>query len=298
MLADLDLLLIAVFCAADDLLPERAENAKRIVTDAEVITLCVAQAIMGIPSDPRFLATARKRLVHLFPTLPNRAGFYKRREMLSDTIEALISEFARHSPGSEDDVLLVDSTPVECARSKETVKRGGHSSLAGAISDAADYGYCASHSRFFWGFRLHTLFALDGTPRALVLTSPKIDEKTVCLQMLNRCERQPGQILTVIGDKNYRGKQFETDLAQLDAIILRPRRKDEPGKGPHLAPIRQRVESIYWTAKDILTLERHGARTLHGLRTRLACRFLALTAAIALNHRLGLPSRALAQYTA
>ena len=48
--------------------------------------------------------------------------------------------------------------------------------------------------------------------------------------------------------------------------------------------------------KDILTLERHGARTLHGLRTRLVSRFVALAAAIALNHELGLPPRALAQY--
>lgn len=298
MLADLDLLLIAVFCAADDLLPKRPENARRIVTDAEVVTLCVAQSMMGIPSDPRFIAAARKRLGHLFPSLPDREGFYKRREALSDTIEALIAEFASHSPGSSDDVLLVDSTPVECARSRETVKRGGHSSLADALSDAADYGYCASHSRYFYGFRLHTLFAIDGTPRALALTSPKIDEKDVCLQLVARCRRQPDQFLTLIGDKNFRGKQFEADLAALDACIHRPRRKDEPGKGLHLAPIRQRVESIYWTAKDILTLERHGARTLHGLRTRLACRFLALAAAIALNHRLGLPSRSLAQYTA
>jgi len=298
MLADLDLLLIAVFCAADDLLPAATKNAKRIVTDAEVITLCVAQAIMGITSDPRFLAVARKRLIHLFPALPDRAGLYKRREVLSDTIEALIAEFAAHSPGNDDNVLLVDSTPLECARSRETVKRGGASSLADAISDAADYGYCASHSRFFYGFRLHTLFAMDGTPRAIALTSPKIDEKEVCLQLVARCRRHPGQFLTLIGDKNFRGAQFEADLAKLDASIMRPRRKDEPGKGLHLAPIRQRIESIYWTAKDILTLERHGARTLHGLRTRLNCRFLALTAAIALNHRLGLPSRALAQYIA
>lgn len=298
MLADLDLLLIAVFCAADDLLPEKPGNARRIVTDAEVVTLCVAQSMMGIASDERFIAAARTRLIHLFPQLPDREGFYKRRERLSDTIEALIAEFAAHSPGSTDDVLLVDSTPVECARSRETVKRGGASSLADALSDAADYGYCASHSRFFYGFRLHTLFAMDGTPRALALTSPKVDEKDVCLQLVERCNRQPGQFLTLIGDKNFRGAQFETDLAALNAKIMRPRRKDEPGKGPHLAPIRQRIESIYWTAKDILTLERHGARTLHGLRTRLACRFLALAAAVALNHRLGLPSRSLIQYTA
>lgn len=298
MLADLDLLLIAVFCAADDLLPRKAKNAKRIVTDAEVVTLCVAQSIMGIPSDPRFIAAARKQLGHLFPTLPDRDGYYKRREALSDVIEALTFEFVSHSPGSTDDVLLIDSTPIECARSKETVKRGGSSSLDDALANAADYGYCASHSRFFYGFRLHTLFAMDGTPRAMALTSPKIDEKTVCLRLVARYQRQLGQFLTLIGDKNFRGRQFETDLAALGAAIHRPRRKDEPGKGPHLAPVRQRIESIYWTAKDIPTIERHGARTLHGLRTRLACRFLTLAAAVALNHRLGLPSRSLAHYIA
>jgi Transposase DDE domain len=291
MLADLDLLLIAVFCTADDLLPARAANARRRITDAEVITLCIAQAMLGVRSDEQFLAIARHRLSHLFPRLPERSAFHKRRLRLSGSIEALIAEFARHSPGFYDDLLLVDSTPVECARSVETTRRS-------QLADAADYGYCASHSRFFWGFRLHALFALDGTPRALALTSPKIDEKTVCLQLVARCERQPGQMLILIGDKNFRGTQFEADLAALDAKIMRPRRKDEPGHGPHLAPIRQRIESIFWTAKDILGLERHGARTLHNLFVRIAMRFAALAAAVALNHRLGRPSRSLACYTA
>jgi hypothetical protein len=289
MLADLDLLLIAVFCTADDLLPARAANARRRITDAEVITLCIAQAMLGVRSDEQFLAVARHRLSHLFPRLPERSAFHKRRLRLSGTIEALIAEFARHSPGFYDDLLLVDSTPVECARSVETTRRS-------QLADAADYGYCASHSRF-WGFRLHALFAIDGTPRALALTSPKIDEKTVCLQLVARCERQPGQMLILIGDKNFRGKDFEADLAALDAKIMRPRRKDEPGRGPHLAPIRQRIESIFWTAKDILGLERHGARTLDNLFVRIAMRFAALAAAVALNHRLGRPSRSLACYT-
>jgi hypothetical protein len=295
--ADLDLLLIAVYCTVDDLLPKRQGNARRRISDAEVITLSLAQAVMGIPSDPRFLAVASRRLAHLFPELPERTAFHKRRLRLSGMIETLISEFARHSPGFYDELLLVDSTPVECARSLETVKRGGSSSLADALANAADYGYCASHSRFFWGFRLHALFALDGTPRALALTSPKIDEKLVCVQMVARCERQPGQMLILIGDKNFRGKDFEAELATLDAQIMRPRRKDERGRSPHLAPIRQRIESIFQTCKDIFTLERHGARTLENLRVRLAARFAALAAAIALNHRLGRPSRSIACYT-
>ncbi len=296
MLADLDLLLISVFCTADDLLPERPENARRSLNDAEVVTLCVAQSIMGIPSDERFVKTAVKRLGHLFPALTKRSGFHKRRDRLADTIEALIATVASQSPGWYDDMLLADSTPVECARSRETVKRGGASSLGGAIADAADYGYCASHSRYFWGLRLHTLMAPDGTPRAMALTSPKASEREICLQLLTRVNRH-GPV-TVIGDKGYAGRDFERQAADLEALIVRPRRKDEPGRGLHLAPIRQRIESIYWTAKDILTLERHGARTLHGLRARIASRFLALAAAVALNHQLGRPPRALADYIA
>ena len=80
-------------------------------------------------------------------------------------------------------------------------------------------------------------------------------------------------MLIVVGDKNFCGRQFEADLRALDAQIHRPRRKDENGRGPHLAPIRQRIESIFFTAKDILGLERHRARVLHQLRVRLACRF-------------------------
>jgi hypothetical protein len=53
--ADLDLLCIAVYCTADDLLPELPANARRMVTDAEVIALCVAQAIMGILKRPPIL---------------------------------------------------------------------------------------------------------------------------------------------------------------------------------------------------------------------------------------------------
>jgi len=289
MHADLDTLCTVVYCTADDLLPERPGNARRRVTDAELATLCVAQAIMGIPSDRRFLAVARRRLGDLFPELPKQPGYHKRRARLTETIEWLIGVFAAESPGFHDDLLLIDSTPVECARSVETTRRS-------ALADAADYGRCASHSRFFWGFRLHGLFAPDGTPRAFTLASPRRDEREVGLELLERCNRVGGE--TVIGDKGYAGRRFAAAVADLGATIVRPARKDEPAGGIHLAPIRQRVESIFWTCKDILTLERHGARTLHNLRVRIAQRFLALAAGIALNHRLGRPSRALVDYVA
>jgi hypothetical protein len=180
--ADLDTLYTVIYCTADDLLPEARKNARRRITDAELVTLCVAQAIMGIPSDRRFLAVARTRLVHLFPDLPHQAGYFKRRRRLADASEWLMAHFASQSPGYHDDLLLIDSTPLPCATSRETVKRS-------ALAELAGYGYCASHSRWYWGLRLHALCAPDGTPRALALAAPSRDEREVGLELLARCRR-------------------------------------------------------------------------------------------------------------
>ncbi|MGA8333245.1 MAG: transposase [Solirubrobacteraceae bacterium] len=60
------------------------------------------------------------------------------------------------------------------------------------------------------------------------------------------------------------------------------------------APIRQGIESIFWTLKDQLGLKRHNARSLHGLRARIASKLLALAAGVWLNHQLARPTRAFA----
>ena len=288
MHADLDTLCITVYCMADDLLPARARNHRRKVTDAELITLCVAQAIMGIPSDERFLATARKRLGHLFPKLPKRPGYHKRRLRLADRIEGLIDVFARECPGYHDPVVLLDSTPVECGRSRETVERS-------ALADACGYGYCRSHSRYFWGMRLNGCFGLDGAPRGAVLWAADRPEREVARELLPRVVKG-GE--AVVCDKGYASAELEAEVAELGALIVRPARRDEPQNGVRLAAIRQRIESVYQTLKDILTLERHGARTLENLRVRIAQRLLALAASVYVNHWLGRPSRSLVAFVA
>jgi hypothetical protein len=286
--ADLDTLCIAVFCTADDLLPEKPGNARRRVTDAEVVTLCVAQALMDEPSDRLFLAKAERRLGHFFPELPAQPGYWKRRRRLTEAIEWLTTVFAADSPGHADDVVLLDSTPVECGRSRETVERS-------ELAEWCGYGYCKAHSRFFWGMRLHLACAPDGTPRGWALVSADRPEREVALKLL------PGALRggeAIICDKGYAGREFAERVGELGAVVLRPARRDEPGSGPHLAPIRQRIESVFWTCKDLLGLERHGARTIGGLCVRVASKLLALAACISLNHRLGRPSRALVDYVA
>ena len=65
---------------------------------------------------------------------------------LAPKIARALQLLAFDSPSQDGQLRLLDFTAIPCAQSRETVKR---SALAG---DAA-YGYCASHSRYFWGFR-------------------------------------------------------------------------------------------------------------------------------------------------
>ena len=59
---------------------------------------------------------------------------------------------------------------------------------------------------------------------------------------------------TIVCDKGYAGQDFAGKVKDLGATILRPPRADEEGKGPHIAPIRQRIESVFLILPRALVL--------------------------------------------
>jgi len=294
--ADLDTLATALYVSTDDLLKQRPElmpvrpkvGIAPKLTDAELITLAVMQAVLGFTSEARWLRHARTHLRQQFPYLPGQSGYNKRLRAAAFLLKAVICHLATQTDSFTDDVWVVDSTPVECGRSKETAKR---SELAGW----AGYGYCASHSRYFWGLRLHLVCTLAGLPVAFALTNPKDDEREVLMSMFqvepNLVADRPGQ--TLIGDKNYFGREFEQRLDDARIRLLRPARKGEPERAGStlFKPLRQVIESINDTLKGQLDLERHGARTHEGVFTRIAQRLLALATGIWRNWTTGVTSK-------
>lgn len=287
MTADLDTLLIALYVLADELLPRRP-RARRSpqITDAELACLAVAQILLDIPSERRFLRFAMRRLGHLFPYLPKQPGYNKRMRALAPQITRLLTAIAFASPSWCDNLRLLDSTPVPVGASRETVKR---SEFAGH----AAYGYCASHSRYFWGFRLYLLCAADGMPICFELAPANAPEREVAAEMLERVELEG---YTVIADKGFAGEDFEALMSGLGATFLRPDRKDERRRFGSLGGVRQWIESVIDTIKGQLSLERHGAHTMPGLRTRVAQRLLALAACLWHNWEIGDPGRSLTAY--
>ena len=287
MHANLDALLTATYVLLDGFLPPRSGPGRPPkITHSELITLAIAQVLMGLPNDRQFLALAAYRLGHLFPCRPRQSGYSKRLRALVPEIERAINYLAFISPSWCDGLRLLDSTPVPCAASRETVRRSEFAGIAA-------YGYCRSHSRYFWGFRLYLLCAADGTPIAFELAPANAPEREVAKEMLERVSLAGH---TVVADKGFAGEEFEAWMAGRGATFLRPDRKDERPRFGALGRVRQWIESIFWTCKGQLGLARHGARTLPGLCARIGLRLLALSAGLWHNWEIGEPGRHLTAY--
>ena len=283
--ADLDTLATALYVKIDDEMKAdpglRRERPKvgiePLLSDAELLTVSVLQALLGFVSETRWLRYAREHLGHLFPYLPGQSGYNKRLRDATGQLKALIRRLGADTELWADGTWVVDSTPVECGRSRPTAKR---SDLAGW----AGYGYCASHSRWFWGLRLHLVCTPSGLPVTFALASPKADEREVLRDLLEAepslLRTRPGQVL--IADKGYASAELEAFLAGHGAHLLRPAKANEaPRPGARfLRPLRQLIEAVNDTLKGQLDLERHGGRTTDGVAARVLQRILALTAAI------------------
>ncbi len=291
---NLDTLATALYVTIDDLLirnthwvPHRpVVGITPKLSDAELITLAVVQAMLGYTAEARFLRYARAHLKPWFPYLPTRPAYNKRLRRSTRTMQHIIDYLSRMSPSFHDDLWLMDSTPIECGRSRQTVQR---SELAGW----AEYGYSASHSRYFWGLRLHLIATPSGLPITWALTPAKTDERDIALDMLARSGlARPGQ--TIIADKGYRRKSFEQTLNQAGITLIRPATKTEQPRPAqrYLRPFRQIIESVNNTLKTQLDLERHGGRTKPGVIARILQRLLALTAAIWHNQTTNRPGPA------
>jgi Transposase DDE domain len=292
-------LLTALYVKIDDeIAGPRWRGRPPLLTDSELICLAVAQALLGYRSEARWLRYAHAHLRDMFPYLPQRPGYNKRLKAALPLVKRFIRELAEDSDFWFDHHWIVDSTPVPCGMSRPTVQR---SDLAGW----ANYGYCASHSRFYWGLRLYLVCTPTGMPLLWALADPKIGEREVLAAMLehdtdlvDQRVAERGHIL-LICDKGFASATLEAELAEGGVQLLRPSRADEQARygEPMLKKVRQLIESVNDTLKGQLDLEEHGGRTVEGVAVRVAQRILAMAAAIWHNNKTGAPiTRSLIAY--
>jgi len=146
----------ALYVQVDDILkadPDRVPWRPAVgitprITDAEVVTLAVAQALLGFTSEARWLRFGRAHLQQLFPYLPAQSGYNKRLRKLGGTLQLVDPRPGHPNQPVQRRRVARRLHPGGVGRSRETTTRSN-------LVDFAEYGYCASHSRYFWGLRLH-----------------------------------------------------------------------------------------------------------------------------------------------
>ena len=295
MRTDLNTLLTALYVRIDDYLaPSRRAGRPPRLTDAELLTLAVAQVLLGVRSEARWLRLVPAALPGAFPYLPGQSGYNKRLRAALPLLKRVIRMLAADTDLWGDPVWLVDSTPggVRPLPPHRTALEPGRLRrlrllrlplpllLGTAPAPGLHSGRAADH----WA-----------------LAHPKLDERQVLMAVLDQDRHllaaRPGLLL--IADKGYASAELDSYLDHHGVELLRPayrNRAPRPGQ-QLLAPIRQLIESVHDTLKGQLDLELHGGRTLTGVATRVAQRILALTAAIWHNRATGQPiTRSLIAY--
>jgi hypothetical protein len=291
MIADLDTLLTALYVELTDrIIPclglgRRGPGKPPEVSDAELVCLAVAQVLLRFDDERHWLRAAPRLVGDLFPRLLRQSEYNQRLKAAAPLMEAALRWLAGHTPGSAELLRLMDATPVPCGQSVITARRSDLSGYAG-------YGYCPSHSRWYWGSKLMLICTCDGTVTGFGLANPKLagEREQARAMLTDQPANRPAPGTAVVTDKGLSGEGTEEFFASpgLELTLIRPARKDEePRHFPNW--LRQRVEAIIWTLKNQLGLERHGGRVPAGLWARIVQRLLALNATIWHNWQIGAP---------
>jgi len=290
VIAGLDTLLTALYVELTDrIIPRRGftrrgPGSRPEVTDAELACIAVAQVLLRFDDERHWLRIAPKLTGHLFPRLLRQSEYDTRLRAAAPLMEAALRWLADVTPGTAEMLRLMDATPVPCGQSVVTARRSDLYGYAG-------YGYCPSHSRWYWGSKLTLICTCDGTVTGFGLANPELyGEREAARQMLSdRPANRPAPGTAVVTGKGLSGEETEEFFASddLQLTLIRPARKDDKQPRPFPDWLRQRVEAIIWTLKNQLGLERHGGRVPAGLWARIIQRLLALNAVIWHNWMIG-----------
>ena len=128
-------------------------------TDSEVITLTLVAELLGLDEETAFLAYLDRHHRALFPLLPERSRYNRRRRCLIEVTNrvraGLMGDLLPHLQPAERDLCVIDSVPVPVVGFPHA--RGEH-----RWHGEAAYGYVASKRQTIFGYKLHLLITQGG----------------------------------------------------------------------------------------------------------------------------------------
>ncbi len=260
-------------------------------TDSEVITLTLVAELLGLDEETAFLAYLGRHHRALFPLLPERSRYNRRRRCLTEVTNrvraGLLHDLLPYLRPEERDLCVIDSLPVPVVGFHHA--RGAHRWYGEAA-----YGYVAAKRQTIFGYKLHLLITHGGLILDFALVPANHADGALTEQLLIDKAR-----LTALGDKGYLNGPLQAHLAaRNDIVLLTPKRKNQRAHWPAaltqaINHFRQSIETINSRLTGQLQLQRNHAKSVSGLCARVQAKLTAHTVGLYLNRLLGQPLLAL-----
>lgn len=287
----------AVYVLVDDRYPQvvaphdHRPGPPGVCSDSELITLTLVAELIGMEDETRFLAYLHRNHEPLFPHLPSRSRYNRRRRQLIEATNririALAQDVLLQLSPEDQDLCVIDSLPIPVVGFAHA--RGAHR-WYGEVR----YGHNAAKHQTFYGYKLHLLASASGLVLDFALVPANVADGVLAEQLLI------GQRdLTVLADKAYINGPLQALLAHRNHLcLLTPARANQRAaqEGHRTALVthfRQTIETLNSQLAEQFAIERNRAKSVYGLCARIQAKLTAHTVGLLLNCLCGRPLRAL-----
>lgn len=291
MIAQFEDFCLWMYVVVDELWPAVAARYRRpgpspACSDGELVTMVLVGECRGWDQETD-LVGHWQAYRHLFPAIPERSRFNRRRRALAPAINDLRRAALRLLDLAEDRQCAIDSLPVPALRfhlvpSSSAV---GHWKEHGAA-----FGKVTTKQQTIFGYKLQLLVTLNGVILDFLLAPANVNDLESGAELLAK-----HRDLLVLGDKGYLSAPVAAELLATNGITLLtvPRTNQRRQLAPALAALqtrwRQIVETVNGQLAQLFGIEDNKAHSFDGLRARLYAKLTAHTLALFLNRRLGNP---------
>ena len=182
---------------------KRGSGPAPACSDSELLTLALVGECRGWTTETTLLSQWAEYAA-LFPVLPERSRFNRRRRGLQHALNAIRRAVLAVLDVAQDGQCAIDSLPVPVLAFHLVPSAAG---ADGWRAEGADFGKVPTKKQTIFGYKLHLLVTLGGVIRDFALAPASASDVAVGAGLLHE---QAG--LTVVGDKAYIGASLAAEL--------------------------------------------------------------------------------------
>nr|MBC8492728.1 IS982 family transposase [Chloroflexota bacterium] len=269
MINDFDDFCTCVYVIVDDIWQQIAPLFKRPgpvpeVSDSELITMALVGECRGWHQETELISNWHEHR-DLFPSIPERSRFNRRRRNLMFAINLIRKTVLQMMDLAQDNQCVIDSLPVPVVEFYLVPSSTGDWKAHGAR-----FGKVSSKKETIFGYKLHLLITLNGLILDFELAPANAHDLKVGTELLTNHTN-----LDVVGDKGYISAKVAAQLlCQNNIRLLTLPRRNQKRQLPQVVErlinsVRQIIETVNGQLAGQFNIERTYAHSFWGLCARL-----------------------------